>query len=96
MVDRIPASELYQIGESDLRNAIEEFRAGALRPTFESSTRFDLLVDGDRRFPPKAIIALAERRPLGRVLSSGEFTGGESSTVFPILTASGRECVSAT
>ena len=73
---RIPASELYQIQEDDLRNAIANFREGALPPTFKDSTRFDLLVDGYRRFPPKAIIALAARRPLGRVLSSSEFAGG--------------------
>ena len=39
---RIPASELYQIQEEDLRNAIDEFRRDALPPTFEDSTRFDL------------------------------------------------------
>lgn len=88
---RIPASELYQIQEEDLRNAIAEFREGVLPPTFRDSTRFDLLVDGYRRFPPKAIIALAARRPLGRVLSSGEFAGGESSTVFRLLLERGFE-----
>jgi hypothetical protein len=82
---RIPASELYQIQENDLRNAIANFREGALPPTFKESTRFDLLVDGYRRVPAKAIIALAARRPLGRVLSSREFDGGESSTAFRLL-----------
>jgi hypothetical protein len=88
---RIPASELYQIQEDDLRNAIAEFREGALPPTFKDSTRFDLLVDGYRRLPPKAIIALAARRPLGRVLSSNEFSGGESSAVFRLLLERGFE-----
>jgi hypothetical protein len=88
---RIPASELYQIQEDDLRNAIANFREAALPPTFKDSTRFDLLVDGYRRFPPKAIIALAARRPLGRVLSSSEFAGGESSTVFRLLLERGFE-----
>src|SRR5262245_34365462 len=76
---RIPAAELYQIQEEDLWNAIGQFREGALPRTFKDSVRFDLLVDGYKRFPPKAITALAAQRPLGRVLSSGEFTGGESS-----------------
>lgn len=88
---RIPASELYQIQGDDLRNAIAKFREGALPPTFKDSTRFDLLVDGYRRFPPKAIIALGARRPLGRVLSSSEFAGGESSTVFRLLLERGFE-----
>src|SRR6185312_6905117 len=88
---RIPASELYQIQEEDLRNAIAKFQEGALPPTFKDSTRFDLLVDGYRRLPPKAIVALAARRPLGRVLSSGDFAGGESSTVFRLLVEYGFE-----
>ena len=91
MAARIPAAALYQIQEEDLRNAIVEFREGALPPTFEDSTRFDLLVDGQRRLPPKAIAALAARRPLGRVLSSDEFVGGESSTLFRLLLARGFE-----
>jgi len=88
---RIPASELYQIQEEDLRNAIAKFQEGTLPPTFKDSTRFDLLVDGYRRLPPKAIVALAARRPLGRVLSSGDFAGGESSTVFRLLVERGFE-----
>jgi hypothetical protein len=91
MSDRIPAAELYQIQEEDLRNAIAEFREGVLPPTFKDSTRFDLLVDGFRRYPPKAIVALSARRALGRVLSAGEFTGGESSTVFRLLLERGFE-----
>lgn len=88
---RLPAVELYQIQAEDIRNAIDEFREGALPLTFKDSTRFDLLVDGYRRFPPKAIIALAARRPLGHVLSSGEFVGGESSTIFRLLVERGFE-----
>jgi hypothetical protein len=88
---RIPASDLYQIQEEDLRDAIAKFREGVLPPAFKDSTRFDLLVDGHRRLPPKAIIALAARRPLGRVLSSSEFAGGESSTVFRLLLERGFE-----
>ena len=81
----IPASELYSIGEPDLRDAIKSFREDALPSTFRDSTRFDLLVDGHRRYPPKAIVALAAFRPLGRVLSSDEFKGGESSSIFRLL-----------
>jgi hypothetical protein len=91
MPDRIPASALYQIQEEDLRSAIANFREGVLPPTFKESTRFDLLVDGYRRLPPKAVVALAARRPLGRVLSSTEFAGGESSTVFRLLLERGFE-----
>ena len=88
---RIPAAELYQIQEEDLRNAVAEFREGVLPPTFSDSTRFDLLVDGYKRYPPKAIVALAARRPLGRVLASSEFSGGESSTAFRLLLERGFE-----
>jgi hypothetical protein len=88
---RIPASELYKIREKDVRDAIANFREGALPPSFKDSTRFDLLVDGYKRFPPKAIIALAARQPLGRILSSSEFAGGESSIVFRLLVERGFE-----
>ena len=82
---RIPASELYTIQETDLRDAIASFREGALPPTFKDSTRFDLLVDGYKRYPPKVIVAMAARRPLGSVLSSKDLTGGESSPSFRLL-----------
>lgn len=88
---RISASELYRIQEDDLRGAISGFREGALPATFKDSTRFDLLVDGYRRFAPKAVVALAARRPLGRVLASGEFSGGESSSAFRLLLERGFE-----
>ena len=41
--------------------------------------------------PDGGVIALAARRPLGRVLSSSEFAGGESSTVFRLLLERGFE-----
>ena len=88
---RIPAADLYQIQEGDLRNAIASFRDRAFPSSFKESTRFDLLVDGHRRFPPKAIVALAAQRLFGRVLSSNEFVGGESSTVFRLLIERGFE-----
>lgn len=88
---RVPASEIYKIQEEDLREAIATFRERALPMTFEDSTRFDLLVDGYRRFPPKAILALAAQRPFGRVLLSSEFSGGESSTAFRLILARGFE-----
>jgi hypothetical protein len=68
-----------------------EYREDDLPQTFDHSTRFDLLVDGNRRFPPKVIIALAAQRPLGRILLSSDFTGGESSTVFRLLLERGFE-----
>jgi len=85
MPTRVPAAELYRIEESDLRDAIASFREGALPPTFQDSTRFDLLVDGYKRYPPKVIVALAAKRPLGRLLSSKDLTGGESSAAFRLL-----------
>ena len=85
MTVRIPAGELYRIQEQDLRDAVSSYREGALPPTFKDSTRFDLLVDGYKRYPPKVIVALAAKRPLGRVLSSNDLTGGESSPAFRLI-----------
>lgn len=85
MTTLIPASELDAIEAADIRDAIANFREAALPPTFDDSTRYDLLVDGYRRFPPKAVIAMAAKRALGRVLSSDELQGGERSTIFRLL-----------
>lgn len=81
----VPASELNAIQEGDIRDAIKNLSEGRFPQTFQESTRFDLLVDGNRRYPPKAVIALAAKRPLGRVLSSDELQGGERSTAFRLL-----------
>jgi hypothetical protein len=57
---------------------------------FIDSTDYDLVHDG-KNYPPKAILGLAAKRIVGRELTSDEFTGGEKSACFAILTSLGFE-----
>ena len=91
--ERLPASELYRIDRRDLVEAIGAFRLGQYEHGFADSTRFDLLVDGDHRIPPKAVVGLASRRVLGRILRPHDFSAGESSPAFRLLRDRGFELV---
>ena len=62
-------------GEHVLR-ALADLDAGADHP-FGSPTGYELVHEG-RRYPPKAVIGLACRHLLGRVLLPEEFSGGEA------------------
>ena len=93
MSGRIPTSELYQIDRLDLVEAIGAFRLGKAKHRSAVSTRFDLLVDGDHRMPPKAVVGLACRRVLGRNLHPHESSAGESSPAFRLLWDRGFELI---
>jgi len=56
--------------------ALADLDAGAVHP-FGVPTGYELVHDG-RRYPPKAVIGLACRSLLGRVLLPEEFSGGEA------------------
>jgi hypothetical protein len=51
---------------------------------FGPSTRYDLVHEA-ATYPPKAILGLAARHATGNVLSTSDFTGGQSSQCFRIL-----------
>lgn len=67
--------------------AIEDFMAG-VHHDFADSTKYDLVVDG-QRYPPKAILGLAAKRAAGKLLKPGDFSGGEDSKCFAILRSLG-------
>jgi 5-methylcytosine-specific restriction protein A len=56
--------------------AIADLDAGIEHP-FNPPTGYELVHDG-RRFPAKAVIGLACRSLLGRILLPDEFSGGEA------------------
>lgn len=91
--NRISASEIYRIEGQDLRQAIADIDHAKTPHDFAESTRFDLLINGHRRYPPKTVVGLAAKRSFGRVLSNKEFSGGESSTAFRLLWSHGFEVV---
>ena len=75
----------------DLLSAIRDLD-GENREYPHESSSYDVIYNG-RRYPPKAIVALAARRQLGRPLQSGEFGGGKSTPCFDVLNRHGFEVV---
>ena len=70
--------------------ALADFDAGAR--AFKGSTSYDLVHAG-RKYPPKAIVALAAQRATGTLLRPREFSGGMGSKCFSILEEAGFEIV---
>lgn len=63
--------------------ALADFDRSGAHP-FGESTKYDLAYEG-RRFPPKAIMALAVFRARGVTLTPKDFDGGQESTAFRVL-----------
>jgi hypothetical protein len=72
-----------QITRADIEEAVASLERGE-HHAFRPSTSYDLLYR-DKRYPPKAVVGLAARRVLGRVLGPEEFSGGEESWAFKLL-----------
>ena len=63
------------ITREDVVGGLKDLDAG-FEHSFVESTKCDLVREG--RYPPKAVVGIAARRLLGRVLTSHEFNGGET------------------
>ena len=72
-----------QITREDIVEAIAALDHGEPH-AFGPSVFYDLL-EGGRRYPPKAVVGLAARRVLGRPLRPNEFSGGQESWAFRLL-----------
>jgi hypothetical protein len=57
-------------------SALADLDVGIEHP-FDPPTKYEL-VHGDNRYPPKAVVELACRTLLGRILRPDEFSGGEA------------------
>jgi 5-methylcytosine-specific restriction protein B len=80
-----------QISRQDILDAIAALDRGEPH-TFGPSTFYDLL-EGGRRYPPKAVVGLAARRALGRPLRPDEFSGGQESWAFRLLRNRGFQII---
>lgn len=58
------------------------------RYCYRHSTTYDLVYDGNR-YPPKFIFGIAAKSIINRLMISDEFSGGEDSECFEILTSNG-------
>jgi hypothetical protein len=81
------------LSHDDVISAIADFESGTIDHRFAASEKFDLLADDGRRFPPKAIAALATRHKTGELPTPDEFTGGADSSCFRILRKAGFQVV---
>jgi 5-methylcytosine-specific restriction protein A len=71
--------------------AMDDLDAGTTH-AFGPSTRYDVVFRA-RRYPPKAVVALAAVRLDGRILKPGDFWGGLGTACFRILTEAGLQIV---
>jgi hypothetical protein len=72
----MPQSVPKGLSRANVLQALAELDAGVEHP-FGSPTGYELVHEG-RRYPPKAVVGLACRTLLGRVLLPEEFSGGEA------------------
>ena len=79
------------ITREDVEEAVKDYSEG-IEHGFGPSTKYDVVIDGER-YPPKAIIGLAARRISGRILSNQEFSGGKRDKCFEVLEGLGYEIV---
>lgn len=81
------------ITDSDVREAMRDLDAGGVEHGFGASRLWDVLGEGGRLYPPKALIGVAARRVAGHVLGPKDFSGGEESKCHQILSELGFELV---
>lgn len=87
----VRAAELSRVTRTDLDQAVVRVSRGELPESYEASTKFDILLGGESRIPPKPVVALALESSLGRLPHSREFSGGEVSTSTRLLIDLGFE-----
>ena len=85
MSDAIPDG----ITKKHVEAAIRDLRDGR-KHLFADSTKYDLLDNGGRRYPPKAVLGLAANPATGgEPLGPYDFKGGLGSKCFRILVSLG-------
>lgn len=86
---RLPAEDLRRVGDLEIWSAVEALLAGAVPPSFDDSTDYDLLTPEGDRLPPKAVFGLAATGALGFQVRSVNFTGGDGTLCFELLRKAG-------
>jgi hypothetical protein len=76
--DRVTRADVVRAMQEYDQLGPERFFAGH---GFGPTTTYDLVGDGERRYPPKAILGTAYEFATGERLASGDFEGGKSGAV---------------
>lgn len=87
MASPIPSTLTSQ----QVRAAVKRFNSGYPH-SFSDSTKFDVIVDG-QRYPPKAIVGLTVVPRLGKPLKPSDFSGGSESKCVRVLERAGFRVV---
>ncbi len=85
------AEAFSSVTREDVQQALNDLDRGVEHPFGPSST-YDLVYEG-RRYPPKAVIALAAKTRSGVNLVPADFPGGEGTAAFDTLRSLGFEIV---
>jgi hypothetical protein len=85
------AEAFSSVSREDVQRALNDLDRGVEHPFGPSST-YDLVYEG-RRYPPKAVIALAAKTRSGINLVPADFPGGEGTAAFDTLRRLGFEIV---
>lgn len=92
--DRLPAETLNKATAEYIWRAVQQFLAGDVVHSFGPSTDYDLIADGGRRLPPKAVFGVALSMALaGTRIEPKHFTAGDTSVCFRLLRAAGYQVV---
>lgn len=90
----LPAEVLRQATPEYIWLAVQRFMEGNVEHSFSESTKFDLIADDGRRYPPKAVFGLALSLALGgRQIIPKNFVGGEDSLSVQLLREAGYQVV---
>lgn len=80
---------LSELSARAIKDAIRDYsQYEPWRYCYRHSTTYDLVYDGNR-YSPKFIFGIAAKTIINRLLISDEFSGGEDSECFEILTSNG-------
>jgi len=91
--ERLPTNIFSPIDANHVFNAVHMLLEGHTYDPFGQSTDYDLIVDDNRRLPPKAVFGLAARLALGVEILPKHFTAGKTSVCFRILQQAGYRIV---
>ena len=89
---RLPGEQLKTVKPEHLFMALVELRRGNFHG-YPDSTAFDVFINENERYPPKALFGIAATFSLGFSVKPKDFTGGKGSVCFNVLEKSGYEIV---
>ena len=89
----LSSADMERVEPDDIWESARLLVDGMVKHPFSDSTRYDVLLDDDRRLAPKALFGVAARRALSRAVRPSHFRGGEGAPCFRAIRAAGFRIV---